>query len=81
MSLNKAQLHFLLENEIINLAEVIDAVIDLNHYVGVGLISLSDDVSRYIIDYPKSKYRRLERTPEEKEVKIFDVKDSFFYTN
>lgn len=81
MSLNKKQLHFLLENDILNLAEVLDAVIDLNAYVGVGLISLSDNVSKYIRDYPKSKYRRLEGTTEEKEVKILNVEDSFFYTN
>ena len=81
MSLNKQQLHYLLENDILNLAGVVDAVIDLNAYVGVGLITLANDLSNYIKEYPESKVKRLSGQTEEKEVKVFDVTDSFFYTN
>ena len=36
------------------LADVIDVVIEENGYIGVGLISLGEDVYRYIVKGPKS---------------------------
>lgn len=39
----------------LTITDVIDAFIDLNAIIGVGLISLGDDLSDYIIDYGKQR--------------------------
>ena len=51
--MEKAELLELLRTEELTLTDVIDAVIELNGLIGVGLISLADDLSKYIIDNRK----------------------------
>ena len=45
----------ILDRENITLTDVIDAVITANGIIGVGLISLSDDIQNYIIHWEKER--------------------------
>jgi len=45
----------ILAREDITLTDVIDAVITANGIIGVGLISLSDDIQNYIIHWEKER--------------------------
>jgi len=45
----------ILAREDITLTDVIDAVIIANGIIGVGLISLSDDIQNYIIHWEKER--------------------------
>jgi len=55
--MDKAELTKLLASEEITLTDVIDAVIEINGIIGVGLISLGEDLEKYVV----SKIRRGER--------------------
>tara|TARA_R100000306_G_scaffold34954_1_gene35883 strand:+ start:299 stop:457 length:159 start_codon:yes stop_codon:yes gene_type:complete len=46
--MDKNELRQLIESEQITLSDVIDIVIEINSLIGVGLISLGDDVREYI---------------------------------
>jgi hypothetical protein len=45
----RKEIEQLLIDEVITLTDVIDAVITINGIIGVGLITLADDVADYII--------------------------------
>ena len=45
----------LLLTEELKLQDVIDAYIDLRGYVGVGLISLGDNIQQYIYQHPTTR--------------------------
>ena len=49
--MNQEQLIEALRNEEITLSAVIDAVIEVNALVGVGVISLGDDTRDYILSH------------------------------
>jgi hypothetical protein len=55
--MDKAELTKLLASEEITLTDVIDAAIEINGIIGVGLISLGEDLEKYVA----SKIRRGER--------------------
>ena len=48
--MDKSEIKRLILDEGLTLTDVIDVVIDENALIGVGLISLADDVSTYIKD-------------------------------
>ena len=45
--MEKEKIKSLIEDEGLSLADVIDAVIELNGIIGVGLIALGDNLQRY----------------------------------
>ena len=45
----------ILDRENITLIDIIDAIITANGIIGVGLISLSDDIQNYIIHWEKER--------------------------
>jgi len=45
----------ILDRENITLIDIIDAIIIANGIIGVGLISLSDDIQNYIIHWEKER--------------------------
>ena len=47
---SQADIQELLKNGAFTLTDVIDAVIEINAIIGVGLISLGEDIERYIIN-------------------------------
>ena len=49
LHMDRVKLETLIIEGKITLSDVIDIVIDLNGIVGVGLISLSEDIKKYII--------------------------------
>ena len=51
--MNKQEVMDLLVTEGITLTDVIDAVIEQNRIIGVGLISLGDQVRNYIVHWEK----------------------------
>jgi hypothetical protein len=55
--MDQEKLIALLVAEEITLTNVIDAVLEINGLIGVGLISLADDVGKYIIESRKG-YRQ-----------------------
>lgn len=48
--MDKKELTALVADQKITLSDVIDVVIELNGIVGVGLISLGEDVEKYIVN-------------------------------
>jgi hypothetical protein len=48
--MEKEKLHALLRSEQLTLKDVIDAVIEINAFVGVGVIQLADEVNEYILE-------------------------------
>jgi len=53
--MEKEKLHALLRSEQLTLKDVIDAVIEINAFVGVGVIRLADEVNEYILERIRSK--------------------------
>ena len=47
--MTNSELHKLLKSGELTLTDVIDAVIEMNAIIGVGLISLGEDIERYIL--------------------------------
>jgi len=58
--MEKEKLKELLEKEEITLSDVIDAVIELNGIIGVGLISLGDSLKDYCYERAKKEARNWE---------------------
>lgn len=54
--MNQQQIIKLLKDGELTLTDVIDAVIELNGIIGVGLITLGDDMGQYIKDYVYTGY-------------------------
>lgn len=50
--MNQTQIKEAITNGDLVLTDVIDAVIDLNGIIGVGLITLGDDIQKYIQFHP-----------------------------
>jgi hypothetical protein len=48
VKLTKSEIQQLLIDETLSLTDLIDAVIEVNGIIGVGLITLADDMSDYI---------------------------------
>lgn len=48
--MEKEEIKRLVLEEDLNLTDVIDVVVEMNCIIGVGLITLSDGVSEYILD-------------------------------
>jgi hypothetical protein len=55
MTMKQAQLRKLIVGGEVTLADVIDVVIQENAIIGVGLISLGDDIYNYIVHKPGRK--------------------------
>jgi hypothetical protein len=53
--MEKEKLHALLKSEQLTLTDVIDAVIEINAFVGVGVIRLADEVNEYILERIRRK--------------------------
>ena len=53
--MDKQELKKLVAGGQITLTDVIDIVIELNGFVGVGLISLGEDIQKYIVDQAKEE--------------------------
>lgn len=53
--MTKEQIIEFLINEELTLTDVIDAVIEINGFIGVGLISLGDSLKDYCYNYNKIK--------------------------
>jgi hypothetical protein len=47
--LTKEELRDLIINRGLTISDVIDEVIEINGFIGVGIISLSEDVAKYIM--------------------------------
>jgi hypothetical protein len=47
--ITKEEIRDLIINRGLTLSDVIDEVIDINGFIGVGIISLSEDVAKYIM--------------------------------
>jgi len=48
--MDKKELTALITEGKITLTDVIDIVIELNGFIGVGLISLGEDIQKYIVE-------------------------------
>tara|TARA_R100001594_G_scaffold44767_1_gene77286 strand:- start:4904 stop:5062 length:159 start_codon:yes stop_codon:yes gene_type:complete len=48
--MNKDKIKDLVLNEGLTITDLIDVVVDLNGFIGVGLIRLGDDLKEYIYD-------------------------------
>lgn len=55
--MKKEEIKKLILEKGLNLSDVIDAVIELNGFVGVGLITLAEQTSDYILQTPKRKIK------------------------
>ena len=55
-TLSQDQIEELLTNGKITLTNVVDAVINLNGIIGVGLITLGDDLNQYVRSHKGGRY-------------------------
>ena len=55
MSKSTSEIMKILDRENITLTDIIDAIIAANGIIGVGLISLGDDIQNYIIHWDKER--------------------------
>tara|TARA_R110002020_G_scaffold221850_1_gene430039 strand:+ start:539 stop:721 length:183 start_codon:yes stop_codon:yes gene_type:complete len=53
--MNQIQIKEAITNGDLVLTDVIDAVIDINGIIGVGLITLGDDIQKYIQFHPTQR--------------------------
>ena len=54
--MTKQELTELVKSEQVTVTDVIDIVIELNGFVGVGLISLGEDIEKYIVGKISKSY-------------------------
>lgn len=55
--ITKEQITELVENHNLELKDLIDVVIELNGFIGVGLISLGDDLQNYVHSQIKPRFQ------------------------
>ena len=65
--MDTATLRQLVVDEEVTLTDVIDVVIEVNALIGVGLISLGDDVYQYITHNNSGYVRPVDPSPDQKE--------------
>ena len=53
--MNQTQIKEAITNGDLVLTDVIDAIIDINGIIGVGLITLGDDIQKYIQFHPTQR--------------------------